>query len=74
MTVPIHCPGCRALLGRVVEVKEKIYFDDGVMLVADGSRRCHCCGRVFYWRSRDYCMIDVARQFGPPVVEAGAGV
>jgi hypothetical protein len=73
-SVPIHCPGCRAPLGRVIEIKERIYFDDGLMLVADGSRRCHCCGRVFYWQSRNYSMLDVVRQFGPPIVEAGVGM
>lgn len=45
----IKCPDCHADLGRAVVYKDKPYFDDGVMLVLVGLKRCHCCGRVYHW-------------------------
>ncbi len=44
-----QCTKCEADIGRIVRYKGKPYFDDGLMLVLIGLKRCHCCGKVFYW-------------------------
>ena len=43
------CSQCESVLGRIILFKNRPYFDDGVMLVLVGLRRCHCCGKMFHW-------------------------
>lgn len=60
----VRCPKCLAEIGRVVNYKERPYLDDGVMLVLIGLRRCHCCGRVFYWNGEQMDLVKAAAEYG----------
>jgi hypothetical protein len=48
-SIPVACK-CGAHMGRMVQVDEEIYLDDGVMLVSAGRKICHVCGRPFHFR------------------------
>ena len=56
------CSKCNTPLGRIIQVKGKVYFDDGIMLVEKGLKRCHCCGKVFYWNGGDMNLSKVRGQ------------
>lgn len=60
----VRCPECQAEIGRVVGYKDKPYLDDGVMLVLVGLKRCHCCGRVYYWNGEQLGMAKATAEYG----------
>jgi hypothetical protein len=48
--IPVTCPSCGALFGRMVQVNGVVRLDSGGWIIAYGHRHCHCCGHIFHFR------------------------
>jgi uncharacterized C2H2 Zn-finger protein len=48
--IPVTCPSCGALFGRMVQVNGVVRLDAAGWIISDGYRHCHRCGHVFHFK------------------------
>ena len=45
--IKVKCSHCGAVLGRMVENKNRVYLDAGGWLIERGKKHCHVCGSIY---------------------------
>lgn len=71
-SIPVSCQ-CGASMGRMVQVDNEIYLDDGVFLVSSGRKICHACGRPFHFRRPQQPWRALVQRHQNALAGSGAG-
>ncbi len=72
--IPMVCVKCkraglRTIMGRVILHEKKPHLDDGAFLVLMGQKRCHVCGKAFFWDGQRIRWADLVESYKKKLCE-----